>query len=206
MPSRLDPLRAEGDNEVSVTRSGSNMTLLAYLFVVVAVAMRLLPHPWHFTPIAASLLFFGSRLDRKALWKYLWIPVALVVASDCYLTLGRYQLEFSWLYLAVSVLWYAAMVWVGSLLRDRESAMRILGASLTASVTFFVVSNAIAPWIIPGMYATNVSGVVQALAAGVPFFRPTLFSDLLFTAAAFGTPYMVRATQRWLARDMGTVA
>ena len=167
------------------------MVLLAYLFVVVAVALRLLPHPWHFTPIAASLLFFGSRVDRK----YLWVPVALVVASDCYLTLGRYHLDFSWIYLGVSILWYAAMVLLGSTLRNRESAARILGASLTASVTFFLVSNAVSPWIIPGMYAHSMSGVVQALAAGVPFFRPTLVADLFFSAVAFGTPYALHATR-----------
>jgi len=34
--------------------------MLAYLFVVLAVAVRFLPHPWMFTPVAASLLFFGA--------------------------------------------------------------------------------------------------------------------------------------------------
>ncbi len=181
------------------------MTLLAYLFVMIAVGLRFLPHPWHFTPIAASLLFFGSRFDAKSLRKYFWVPVAVIVASDCYLTLGRYHLEFSWLYLAVSSLWYVAMVWLGQSLRDRESAARVLGASLSASVTFFLVTNAISPWIIPGMYATNLHGVVEALLAGVPFFRPTLVSDLFFTAVAFGTPHMVRATQRMVAHH-GAVA
>ena len=32
--------------------------MLAYLFVVLAVAVRFMPHPWMFTPVVGSLLFF----------------------------------------------------------------------------------------------------------------------------------------------------
>ena len=42
--------------------------MLPYLFVLLAIAVRFfpflglnLPHAWHFTPLAASLLFFGAR-------------------------------------------------------------------------------------------------------------------------------------------------
>jgi hypothetical protein len=165
------------------------MTLLAFVFVALAAALRLLPHPLHFTPVAASLLFFGARVERK----WMWAPVALLAVVDAYLTVSRYKLEFSWTYFCVSVLWYAAIVLLGSMLVKRESAVRIAGASLGASISFFLVSNAISPWIIPGVYSQDVHGVVTALAAGVPFFRNTMFSDLFFTALAFGTPYLMAA-------------
>jgi len=32
--------------------------MLAYIFVIFAVAMRILPHPLGFTPVGAALLFF----------------------------------------------------------------------------------------------------------------------------------------------------
>ena len=35
--------------------------MLAYLFIALAVAVRFMPHPWTFTPVAAALLFFGAR-------------------------------------------------------------------------------------------------------------------------------------------------
>ena len=47
--------------------------MLPYLFVLLAIAVRflpfagplnVLPHAWHFTPLAASLLFFGARGSR----------------------------------------------------------------------------------------------------------------------------------------------
>lgn len=179
------------------------MSLLAFVFVVLAVALRLLPHPFHFTPVAASLLFFGAKVDRK----YWWIPVALVVGSDCYLTVFHYHLEFSWIYLVVSLAWYSAMVLFGSMFLKRENVARIAGASLLASVSFFLVSNAVSPWIIPGMYPENLQGVTMALSAGVPFFRSTLVSDLFFTALAFGTPHAFAAAQRMLgSRDHLTAA
>ena len=35
--------------------------MLAYLFVVFAMAVRFMPHPLAFTPVAAALLYFGAR-------------------------------------------------------------------------------------------------------------------------------------------------
>ncbi|HEY0563974.1 MAG TPA: DUF6580 family putative transport protein [Terriglobales bacterium] len=175
------------------------MTLLAYLFVALAVAVRLLPHEFHFTPVAASLLFFGATVGAARNGRrQMWIPVALLAASDFYLTVFHYKLPWSWLYFGVSLAWYAAMVLLGSMLAKRETAAKIVGASLTASISFFIVTNAISPWIIPATYTKDVHGVVAALAAGVPFFRPTLVSDLFFTAVAFGSPYALRAVERML--------
>lgn len=172
------------------------MSLLAFIFVVLAVALRLLPHPFHFTPIAAALLFFGAKVERK----YLWLPVALVVASDCYLTLFHYHLTFSWTYLAVSAAWYSAMVLLGGLLMKRESVACIAGASLAASISFFLITNAVSPWTIAGMYPQDLQGVGLALTAGVPFFRSTVVGDLFFTAVAFGSPYVIAAAERGIAR------
>ena len=61
--------------------------MLAYLFVLLAIAVRflpfagpfnILPHAWHFTPVAASLLFFGARGSRKQMW----IPLVLLAATE----------------------------------------------------------------------------------------------------------------------------
>ncbi|MEO8726844.1 MAG: DUF6580 family putative transport protein, partial [Acidobacteriaceae bacterium] len=59
-----------------------------------------------------------------------------------------------------------------------------------------LVSNAVSPWVIPGMYPQDLHGVSLALSAGVPFFRSTLLSDLLFTALAFGAPHVFAAAER----------
>jgi hypothetical protein len=169
------------------------MYLLAYLFVALAVAARLLPHPFHFTPVAASLLFFGSRVERK----WMWIPVALLAASDYYLTVFHYGYQFSWEYLATFA-WYAGIVLLGGMLKNRESVRRVVGASLTASLSFFAISNGMV-WALSNMYPKSFAGLMTCYAAGVPFYRSTFASDLLFTALMFGTPFAIQALQRSMA-------
>jgi hypothetical protein len=168
------------------------MILLAYVFVALAVAMRLLPHPFHFTPVAASLLFFGARVNRKQLL----VPVALFAASDYYLTVYRYGYSFSWEY-AVTFAWYAAIVLLGGVLAKREGALRIAGTALTASISFFLISNGTV-WAFSTMYPKNAGGLMMSYAAGLPFFRTTIVSDLFFTAVAFGTPHVIAAFERML--------
>ena len=66
--------------------------MLAYVFVLFAVAVRFLPHPLSFTPVGASLLFFGARGSRRQIW----VPLLLLAASDVILTKVIYAYPFSW--------------------------------------------------------------------------------------------------------------
>ena len=50
--------------------------MLAYLFIVLAVLVRLLPHPWHLTPLGAALLFFGAKRPTRE-----WVAPLLLLAS-----------------------------------------------------------------------------------------------------------------------------
>ncbi|MGC2450575.1 MAG: DUF6580 family putative transport protein, partial [Candidatus Sulfotelmatobacter sp.] len=66
--------------------------MLAFVFLLFAVAVRFLPHPLAFTPVGAALLFFGSRSARNRMW----IPLAVLAASDVVLTTMVYRYPFSW--------------------------------------------------------------------------------------------------------------
>ncbi|HTZ98493.1 MAG TPA: DUF6580 family putative transport protein [Terriglobales bacterium] len=161
--------------------------MLAYLFVLVAVAVRLMPHPWMFTPVAASLLFFGARGSLRQLW----IPLALMAASDVILTKFYYGFPFGWDYL-VTWAWYGAILWLGTGLRTNTKPVRVIAAALASSVSFFLLSNFTA-WAYWGMYPKTVKGLEMAYVAGLPFFRHTLEGDLLFTIAMFATPVALQA-------------
>jgi hypothetical protein len=164
------------------------MTILAYLFVALAVLVhaRALPMPFHFTPVAAALLFFGARMPRKRMIT----PLALLIISDIYLNKFVYAYPLGWDQ-TVTWLWYAAIVLFGGLLARNSSALRVVGASLVASVSFFLVSN-FAVWTVSReMYPATWNGLVTCMAAGVPFFRNTAVSDLLFSAAFFGAGYLL---------------
>lgn len=161
--------------------------MLAYLFVVLAIAVRFMPHPWMFTPVTGSLLFFGARGPRRQLW----IPFALLAASDVVLTKLVYSYPFTWDHY-VTFAWYAGVLWLGSRLGAKTKWMPVIGAALASSVTFFLITNLVA-WAWLDMYPKNLSGVMMSYAAGVPFFRHALAGDLIFTTAMFATPIALQA-------------
>ncbi len=156
--------------------------MLAYIFVILAVAVRLLPHPFAFTPVGASLLFFGARAPRHRAW----IPLALLAGSDLYLTIFHYGYPFSWDHF-VTWAWYACILLLGGALRNNARPLRVLGASLIMAVSFFLVSN-FAVWAAWDMYPHNLAGLMTSYVAAVPFFRNELISDVLFSAVMFGIP------------------
>jgi hypothetical protein len=171
------------------------MAVLSYVFVVFAVLVhaRAIPMPFHFTPVAAALLFFGARMPRNRMIT----PLALLMAADVYLTKFTYGYPLTWDH-AVTWAWYAAMLLLGGALSRNSSAVRVAGASLVASVSFFVVSN-FAVWAVwRDMYPATWSGLMACYIAAVPFFRNTLASDLFFSAAFFGLGHFLshRAQER----------
>ena len=169
--------------------------MLPYLFVLLAVAVRFLPHPLAFTPVAASLLFFGSRGGRRQLW----VPLVLLAASDVILTKFVYAYAFTWDHF-VTWLWYAAILWLGTRLGREARPLPVIGAALASSVSFFLVSNVAAWGAWTDMYPRSFNGLMLAYDAGLPFFRRGIEGDLLFTAAMFATPVVLAAISRAMDR------
>jgi hypothetical protein len=161
--------------------------MLAYIFALFAVIIRFVPHPWHFTPVAASLLFFGARGSKRQIWA----PVALFAISDLLLNRYVYNYPFGADQLVVWV-WYGAIVLLGTALRKTSKPLPIIGAALASSISFFLVSNFMV-WVAGTMYPRTWAGLLTCFDAAVPFFRHTLESDLLFTGVMFATPALLRA-------------
>ncbi len=166
--------------------------MLAYVFVLFAVAMRFLPHPMAFTPVGAALLYFGARGQRNRLW----VPLALLAASDVILTTMFYRYPFSWDHF-VTWAWYACMLWLGTTLKQNAGPVRILGTALAGSVSFFLLSN-FAVWTAWDMYPRTFAGLMLCYDAGLPFFRRAVEGDLLFTTVMFGAPVLLSAIARRL--------
>jgi len=170
--------------------------VLAYFFILLAVAVRFMPHPLAFTPVAAALLYYGARGSRRQLW----IPFALLALSDVLLTKFVYSYPFSWDHF-VTWAWYAAILWLGTGLRANTGLLkkidwlRVGGAALASSVSFFIVSN-FAVWACWSMYPKTFAGLMVSYDAGLPFFRHTIAGDLVFTAVMFGLPALAAALSR----------
>lgn len=184
--------------------------MLPYLFVLLAIAVRFLPfagplnflpHAWHFTPLAASLLFFGAKGSRKQMW----IPLLMLAGTDVVLTKVMYAYPVTWDHL-VTWAWYAAILWLGTNLRENSGILRVVGAALASSVSFFLISN-FAVWAAwPAMYPRGFGGLMMSYAAGIPFFRGTVESDMFFSLAMFGTPVLLHALAGWMDRSNDHIA
>jgi len=161
--------------------------MLAYIFLLFAVAVRFMPHPMAFTPVGAALLFFGSRAPRNRMW----IPLVLLAGSDVALTTLVYRYTFSWDHF-VTWAWYAAILWLGSTLKENAGAIRILVTALASSVSFFLISN-FAVWAAWDMYPRTFPGLMTCYELGLPFFRRGVEGDLLFATLMFGAAAVLPA-------------
>ena len=166
---------------------------MVFLLIVLAAASRLLPHPPNFAPIAAIGLFAGALSGRRVGWL---VPFAALIASDS--IIGFYlPVAMFWNYLGFAVCLLLGSGW----LRSRRSFGRIAGAVLTSSLAFFVLSN-FGMWA-SGYYPRTWAGLTQCYVAALPFFRNTLASDALYSAALFGG-YALLA--RWFVRPTAATA
>ncbi|MCU1254146.1 MAG: hypothetical protein JWM83_445 [Candidatus Angelobacter sp.] len=180
--------------------------MLAYVFVVLAVLLRLVAGTGAFATlgfsfVGASLLFFGSRMPRK----HFWIPAALLIGSDIYLNLRVYQIPFA-LDQIVMWSWYLVPCFIGLLLRKRIKPLNVFGAGLGTGIGFFLTSN-FAVWAFGNIaYAKNLSGLIECYTKALPFFRNGMISDVLFSLVFFGIGALVAQTQREGAVSKGVAA
>jgi uncharacterized protein DUF6580 len=168
--------------------------MLAYLYVIIAVAVRVLAGTGTFathgfTPVGAALLFFGSRMPRK----HFWGPVALLIASDVYLNFAVYKLPVTWDQTIVWA-WYVGACFIGVLLHNRIKVLYVAGAALSSSISFFIVSN-FAVWAAGYIgYPKTFSGLMACYTAAIPFLKPGIASDLMFSAVFFALPVLLART------------
>jgi hypothetical protein len=172
------------------------MHALAYLFIAVAiflrfaVALEFLPYPFSFAAVGAALLFFGARGPMHR-W---YVPLGAFILADLALTRFVYNYAFPADQLA-SFAWYGAILWLGTRLRRDPAPLKLAGAALTASVSFFLVSN-FAVWAVWNLYPKTLEGLLMSYAAGVPFFRWAPVGDLFFVALFFGSAALLEAMAR----------
>jgi len=151
-----------------------NRRPLALALTVAGAIARIVPHPWNFAPVGGMSLFAGARLRG---WQAYLLPIALMAITDP--LVGGYSFATPFIYLS-----FLINVWIGRRLRNSENPLRIGGAAVLCSVQFFLLSN-FATWLGFG-YAHTWAGLAQCYTLALPFFAPTLVSDLLATGILFG--------------------
>ncbi len=150
-------------------------TWLLLSMIAVAAAVRILPHPWNFTPVGAMALFGGSVFASRRL-AVLYPLLALFVGD---LFIGFHRL------MPVVYASFLLSVVIGFWLRRRRSVPRIGAATLAGAVQFFVVTN-FGVWLSGMTYPKTAAGLVACYVAGIPYFWNTLAGDAVYVALLFG--------------------
>jgi hypothetical protein len=184
--------------------------MLATIVLLLAVFSRLIPHifhtpAWNFTALGGGLLFFGSRMgatgsnsrsDRRftrlAALK-LVSALAVLMATDYYLTVYAYGFPFHVSGYLVTWLWYAAVCLIGMGLLEKTTVLRVIAGALASATSFYILVD-FAVWAggAPGnMYPHTLAGLEACYVAAIPFYRNDLVSTALTAGVLFGLPVLV---------------
>lgn len=156
--------------------------LILTALIVAAAIVRLLPHPPNFAPIAAMALFGGAYFNKKVF--AFAIPLAALFLTDLFL--GFHNTMWA-VYLS-----FIIIVGLGMVMLKKKSVIKIILASVSASVLFFIVTN-FAFWATDTLYPTTAAGLAACYTAAIPFFHNTLIGDLFFTGVMFGLFELAKA-------------
>lgn len=146
---------------------------LPYGLIAAGALLRVLPHPPNFAPLGAIALFGGAVLAPPL---GVAVPLAALFLSD---TLLGFYPGAAWVYGS-----FVLISLLGRALLRRRTVFRLVGASLGASVLFFIVTN-LGEWFGP-LYPHTPAGLRQDYIAAIPFFWNTVWSDLGYSLALFG--------------------
>ena len=166
----------------------------AFLVLAAALLSRILPillhsQSWNFTALGGGLLFFGSRMQgsKRQVAAKLAGAMAVLMATDYYLTVYGYGLAWHTSAYLVTWVWYAAICLLGTGLLERVTVLRCAAATVTSATSFFLLSNG-AVWAGGTMYPHTLVGLGSALALGLPFYRNDLVSTGTTLGVLFGLP------------------
>ncbi|CAI8306913.1 MAG: Uncharacterised protein [Flavobacteriia bacterium] len=156
-----------------------------WIFVVALLLLglfsRFVPHWPNFTALGAVALMGGSQLRPH--WLAPLVTFGALIISD--LILGFYS-GFSMVYLAF------LMICIQGRWMNSSKGSHLFGHSLGASTLFFLLTNG-AVWYANPMYSQDVSGLILAYAAGLPFFLNFLLGTLAY---GFGLSFVLRLVDR----------
>lgn len=177
-------------NDFSSNRSAQgHRTIIALLLVGLTLALRFAPLPENFSAFGALAIFCGLYTYGTVRW---WLPLGTLFLADCIghfsgiPGMGFYHLPS----MALNYSGFALMTIVAvnmnkwSVLASHSVPKAFASTAvvaLLASFAFFLVSN-FGAWLDPQMqYEKSLSGLINCYVAGLPFWRSTLTSDILFT-------------------------
>lgn len=143
------------------------------------VVARLLPHLPNFAPVTAVAMF-SAYYFRGRMWAAA-VPMIGMIATDfvlpSYLPEQRLVVYGS----------FGICFLIGLVLRKRYSLGRTIGASLVASLVFFLITNCVFLYFAPGpvMYPHTLAGQIHSYTNALPFLKWTVLGDLAYSLVIY---------------------
>ncbi len=148
---------------------------MTFLWILLGVGLRFLPHPPNVAPLSALAIFGGAYLNKRYA---LVLPLLAWILSDLVLGLDL-TFPFAWGSILIAGL-------LGLWVRSRRSYAMLLGAGLVNSIFFFLFTN-FGVWLVGGLYPHTVEGLKQCYTLAIPFYRNTLAGDFVYLTLLVGT-------------------
>jgi hypothetical protein len=168
--------------------SKMNPKFSVIFFAVFAVAMtRIIPHWPNVTAVAAIAIFGGATL-RNSLAAVL-LPLTAIFFSDLIINNVFYAEYYdSFVLFGTSSGWiYAAFILMTVISHFSIKSFktgRIISVTALSTILFYVLTN-FGAWLYSPMYTQDMSGLMLALEAGLPFVLNSLLSNLFFVGVFF---------------------
>lgn len=176
-------------NQTPNDPSGNRNVLVAVVLLGLTLALRFAPLPENFSAFGALAIFCGLYTCGAFRW---WFPIASLFLADCIghfsgiPGMGFYHIPSMALnYTGLAVMTLAASKlsnW--SALKNSPMSTALSATAVVAllsSACFFLISN-FGAWLDPMMqYEKSPMGLLNCYIAGLPFWRSSLTSDVIFS-------------------------
>lgn len=153
------------------------------LMIVAAALMRVMPHPWNFTPVGAMALFAGATFQRRG-YAFL-VPISAMFLGDVLLEITTGFGIHSGMPIIYSC--FCLSVVLGMSLRGKRWSVGSIGALGAASATLFFLVTNFWNWTMSLMYAKTLPGLISCYIAGLPYYANDLAGHWTYSAILFGT-------------------
>jgi hypothetical protein len=150
-------------------------TTLIVVMIILAVVLRVLPHPWNFTPVGAMALFSGAVIKNRRV-AFLFPLLALFV-GDIFVGFHKLMpLVYASFLVDVALGWW---------IRERRTVARVGGVTLLGAVQFFLVTN-FGVWAFLDGFPKTSAGLFACYISGLPLLLNTLAGDAFYAVLLFG--------------------
>lgn len=165
------------------------------LTILLSALYRAMPNrPWGFAPQFAIALFAGAIFVKDKKWAFALPLVSMFISDLLYQALYNNGLtEIPGFYKGqwVNYLLFTSLTIFGFFVRSQKP-LQILGASLAAPTTFFLISNFMV-WTGGGGWnrPKTLEGLMMCYTDALPFYANSLMATAIFSAILFGGYYFL---------------